>query len=85
MTNAQKEELRSIILGWMADRSALAFAVHSIHRGASREMPVTVAEVEAAAEFLKDLGHLKIVPNPLGATRHYQITAAGTIAHEGGA
>jgi hypothetical protein len=84
MTADQKEELRRGVRGWLADRSALAFNVGTIQRGVSRSIPCTEPEVEAACVLLLDLGHLKEVPNTLGANRYFQIHAAGSLAHERG-
>lgn len=84
MTQLQKEELRRLTLGWLAERAALAFSAASIHRGVNRELPHTPADAEAALSMLLDLGLLREVPNRLGATRYYKISAAGTIAHERG-
>lgn len=78
------EELRRLVRGWLADRAAMAYNINSIHRGVSREIRCTEPEVEAACLLLLDLGHLKIVPNSLGASKYYQIHANGTLAHERG-
>lgn len=84
MDAEEKEELRRLVRGWLADRAALAYSATQIHRGLSREIRATVGEVESALHLLLDLGHLKLVPNGLGATRYFQIHAAGTLAHERG-
>ncbi|MFZ4765970.1 MAG: hypothetical protein ACOYMN_13550 [Roseimicrobium sp.] len=41
-----------------------------------------LSEVRAALQFLLEAGLVKSLPDPLGATLAYQITAAGTLAHE---
>jgi len=84
MNNQQKEELRRLTLAWMAQRAALAFNATSVQRGVSREMPCTIPEIEEAMLFLFSLRHLDEVRNSLGATRYFQINAAGTLAYERG-
>ncbi len=84
MTNTQKEELRRLVLGWLAQRAALAFNVSSVQRGVSREMAATEPEVLEALLFLESQTLLQIVPNSLGATRYFQITATGTLVYERG-
>lgn len=84
MDTLQKEELRRLCLGWLADRSALAFNARSVHAGISREMPCTHPETEECLIFLKSSGLLDDVPNSLGGTRYYKINATGTLARESG-
>ena len=84
MNPAHHEELRRVVRGWLADRAALAFNTGSIQRGVSREISCTEPEVAAACDLLLDLGHLKEIPNTLGANRYFKIHAAGTLAHERG-
>lgn len=85
MTPFQLEELRRAIRAWLYDRAALAFNAQSVHRGVSREIPCTQPEVETALAFLLDLGHVKFIPNQISAVKYYQISAAGSLAHESGA
>ncbi len=84
MNSDQKEELRRIVLGFMAKRSACAFNAVSVHAGARRDMPCTEQEVEETLLFLKSSGFLDEVPNKLGSRRYYQANASGILAHERG-
>ncbi len=84
MTPEQKEQLRRLVLRFMAERAALSYNSASVQRGVSREMACTVPEITDALELLLDLGLLKRIENRLGAARYYQITAAGTLAYESG-
>ena len=84
MTSQQKEELRRLVLRFMAERAALSYNAASVQRGVGREMAHTQPEAAEALELLLDLGWLKLVPNSLGAARYYQISAAGTLAYERG-
>lgn len=84
MTTEQKEELRRLVLRFLAERAALSYNSASVQRGVSREMAHTVPEAADALELLLDLGLVKLVPNTLGAARYYKISAAGTLAYERG-
>lgn len=84
MSPTQKEELRRLVRGWLAERAALAYNLTSIQRGVGRELACTEPEVAEACQLLHDLGHLKDVPNSLGSAKYYQIHAQGTLAHERG-
>ena len=84
MTLDQKEELRRIILGWFAKRSACAFNCVSAHSGASRDMRCTEDECEEAMIFLHSAGYLDEVPNKLGSRRYFICNSEGVLAHERG-
>lgn len=84
MNNTQKEELRRLVLAWMAQRAALAFNANSVQRGVSREMSCTIPEIEEVMLFLFSLKLLDEVRNSLGAVRYFQINAEGTLAYERG-
>ena len=84
MNPQQKEELRRLVLRYLAERAALSYNSASVQRGVSREMAHTIPEAAEALELLLDLGFLKLVPNELGASRYYRISAAGTLAYERG-
>jgi hypothetical protein len=79
-----KEEFRRAVRAYLAERPSLAFNENVIQRHVTREVPCTAPEVLAACDFLKDLGHIKEVPNSMGSLRYFQITAQGTLAHERG-
>ena len=84
MNPDQKEELRRLVLGFLAKRSACAFNCVSIHEGVRRDMACTLDEVEESAVFLRSAGYLDEVPNGLGSRRYYQANHQGTLAHERG-
>ncbi len=78
------EECRYEVRHYLAVRPTLAIDARSIHRGLSRSFDFTFSEVEAALAFLTSLDQVRGNPAALGPTRHYQITAAGTLAEERG-
>ena len=84
MNSQQKEELRRLILRFLAERAALSYNSASVQRGVSREMAHTIPEAAEALELLLDLGFLKIIPNTFGASKYYKISATGTLAYERG-
>lgn len=84
MTPDQKEELRRLVLGFMAKRSACAFNCVSVQAGIRRDMPCTEAEAEECLLFLKSAGYLDEIENKLGSRRYYQANSAGVLAYERG-
>lgn len=82
----RREELRGLVLGYLAERQALAFRVEAITRSINREEAgdFTTDEVEEALAFLA--GHdpklAESAPSALGATRSWQATSAGVLQHE---
>lgn len=84
MTSDQKEELRHLVLGFLAKRSACAFNCVSVQLGIRRDMACTEEECEQTLIFLKSSGYLYEVENRLGSRRYYQANAAGVLANERG-
>lgn len=84
LSNDQKEELRRLVLGFMARRSACAFNCVSVHQGVRRDMACTEDEVEECLTFLRSAKLLDEVPNKLGSRRYYQANADGVLAWERG-
>lgn len=84
MNSDQKEELRRLVIGFLAKRSACAFNAVSIQEGVRRDMPCTLEEIDETAVFLKSAGFLDEIPNKLGSRRYYQANANGILAHERG-
>lgn len=82
----RREECRREALRFLADRQVVAHHPKAIRRGLNvgHEHDFTDDEVEAALGFLESAGLVKVVHEPLGATRHYQATAAGVLQHERG-
>jgi hypothetical protein len=82
---ARKEECRHAVLAFLAERPAVSHSIGAIRRGVNREGgDFSEQECREAAEFLVGLGSASVVPDPLGSTRYYQISAQGTLAHERG-
>ena len=79
-----REETRLAVRAHLVARPMVAPTAAAIHRGIARDTGATLPEVEAALLFLVSLGQVSAVTMPLGATKGYQITAAGTLAHERG-
>lgn len=76
-------EFRRAVRAHLAERPAVAQPAATIHRALKREWGCELEEVAQACVFLLSLGHFKEVRDPLGGrVVDYQITAAGTIAHE---
>ena len=76
---------RRAVRGHLADRPSVAQPAVTVNRHLRREFCSTNDEAEAALFFLESLGHLRSHYDPLGgATRSYQVTATGMIAHERG-
>ena len=84
MSPDQKEELRRLVLGFMAKRPSCAFNCVSVHQGIRRDMPCTEDETEETLLFLRSSGLLDEVPNAMGSRRYYQVNHKGTLAHERG-
>ena len=84
MNSDQKEELRRIVLGFMAKRSACAFDAESVWQSCRRDMRHTIEESEETLIFLRSAGLLDEVQNKLGATRYYQANSQGVLAFERG-
>lgn len=84
MTSEQKEELRRLVLAFMAKRSACAFDAESVWQTVRREMRHTIEETQEALLFLFSARLLNEVPNKLGATRFYQANHEGVLAFERG-
>lgn len=82
----RREECRLEVLRYLVERQALAFPAHAIRRKLRMDgSDFEDAEIEAALEFL--LGFtpdplIKVIHEKLGATKNYQATTAGILAHE---
>ena len=78
----RKEECRLEVRRYLAERPALAFAATTIHRSLYREFDFTLQEVIDGLVFWVSAKQAQITPCEAGATEYFQITAAGTLAHE---
>lgn len=91
MTEAEiqqrKESYRRDVREFLAYRQAVAHLPQDIRRRLAMrvaENPYTLEEVQEALEFLVGLGHVEVKRAALGATKYYQATSAGVLAHERG-
>ncbi len=85
MSTAEKnEEIRLVVRGYLAARPSIAQSASTIHTRLKVEHACTPEEVRDALEFLTGAGQVSKRPAPLGSTLYYQITSAGTLAHERG-
>jgi hypothetical protein len=84
MNNDQeaREECRREVLNYLANRPAVALSRDTIRRGLAREFDFEDAEILHACAFLVSRGFASEKHADLGATRYYQISADGTLAHE---
>lgn len=82
----RREECRTAVLGYLAERPAVAHHANTIRRSlnANYQGDWTEQEITDALAFQVSAEHVTEVPHPLGATKFYQITADGTIIHERG-
>lgn len=79
----RREECRREVRTYLAERPAVAMRLAAIVRGVRDVGGFSQEEVEAALTFLFDLGHVKKLQPDYGVTVSWQITAKGTLAHEG--
>lgn len=84
----QREDLRFAAREQLVAAKTVALDAEMIRRRVERsrllDFSVTTADVEDALALLTSLGHANSIPSELGATRYYQATAAGVLAHERG-
>lgn len=84
----RREECRRKVLGFLAERAAVAHHPKTIRRRLNdgHENDFTDDEIEAALAFLIHLAppRAKAIPEAMGSTLHYQATSDGVLAHERG-
>lgn len=80
----RREECRFAVRSHLAARPGIAQKAETIRAGINLEHDFTLREVGDALEFLRSLNPPQVLAEtaPLGATQYYEITAAGTLAHE---
>ena len=79
----RREEARMEVRTWLHARSAVSSTAKAIRRGVNNEgFSFKPEEIDEALVFLVSAKQVEITPNDDGATLYYQITAAGTLAHE---
>lgn len=85
----QREELRYALREQLVVAKTVALSAEMLQRRVERtrllDFGFTVADAEDALAVIVGLGHAREEPHPLGATKYYQATAAGVLAHERGA
>lgn len=83
---ARNEDCRREVRARLAERPYTAEHAHQLQRGLkfTRRSDWVLEEIESALAFLTatDPQQVKRLQNGMGATLYYQITAAGTLAHE---
>lgn len=77
-----REDARHAVLAALHARPTGAFNARMIHAVFVARHGFPFRAIEDACTFLTSAGLLKAVPDGLGATLHYQITADGILAHE---
>ena len=88
LTQPQREELRFAVREQLVVAATVALTAEMLQRRVQRTKAVdfvfAVEDVAAAAAFLVSLTQATETPAPLGASKYYQATAAGVLAHERG-
>jgi hypothetical protein len=88
MTQTRREDLRFAVREQLVASSHVALPADVLHRRVVRtkllDFAFSLTDTGAALTFLVALGHARETPHELGATRYYQATAAGILAHERG-
>ena len=83
---SEREDLRNVVLGYLAARQTGAFDAAQIRatllRRRDLDFAPTVADVEAAVSFLLDKGFAKLQPSDMGAYTPSQATSAGVAEAE---
>ena len=91
LTQTQREELRTAVREVLVAAGTVAFASDVIARRVARlqilDFEFAPFDIEAALVFLAGMepAQAMVHPHALGATKYYQATAAGVLAHERGA
>lgn len=82
----RREECRREVLGYLAERQALAFPAAAIQRKLRIDgNDFALPEIELAVEFLIGFTPdplVRVIHDPLGGTKNYKVTTAGVIFHE---
>ncbi len=86
LNNAQKQNLREVLVEYLATRSQMAFNVSTLTRNLSKikhlDFPFSEADIAEALAVLTGLGFTRELMPKLGSIREYQITPDGTLFHE---
>lgn len=84
LTNEQKQDLRHAVRCALVVRHPAALSPRQLFNAVKKELDFLfeTADVEAALEFLRGIGHAEFVADELGAGRYARATSAGVLAHE---
>lgn len=80
----RNEEVRLAVREYLAARPSIAQSAKTIHSRLVVENDFLETEIRDALELLRGLEQVTVTHAPLGATKYFQITAAGTLAQERG-
>ncbi|NBW10995.1 MAG: hypothetical protein EBR82_23490 [Caulobacteraceae bacterium] len=78
----RREDARHAVLAALHTRCTGAFPAATVRTVFLKGHDFDLSEVRAALQYLLAAGLVQSLPDPLGATPAYQITAAGILAHE---
>lgn len=82
----RREECRRKVRAWLYERTTIAAHPKQIQRGlnAGHDHDFTLPEIDSALAFLLGVRPEQVsqVRDEIGATSYYQITSAGSVAHE---
>ena len=88
LSQSQREDLRHAVREQLVTAQTVALTADMVRRRVDRarllNFDAPPSDVEAALALLVSLGQATEQPDPLGATKYYQATAAGVLAHERG-
>lgn len=83
-----KELIRQTVLEYLAQRAAAAYQAEQIARMINLrnlfDEQLSVDDVQEALAFLVSAGYATMTHGTMGSSKHYQVTADGTLAYERG-
>ncbi len=84
MISDDNEDLRHLALEALVLRYRDRLPLRALRRVVESESAFSFDEAQlvAALEFLRDLGHVRVEIDPLGSTRYWQATAQGVLHWE---
>ncbi len=79
----RREEARREVLRFLAERNLLSHSPQAIRSGVNREgFDFSKDEILGAIQSLESGCYLGVRVDPLGSSKTYQVTLAGTLLHE---
>ena len=86
LTSGQKEELRHVVLEFLAVRAPAALPLRVIHRGVNKELDFVAeaADVDATLNFLAGYqpSLALATADQLGSSQYWSATTQGVLHHE---